>query len=462
MKVTNKKGNTFYCLNECIFDPSHRGNESAIVQQADGRLVYQCYHDSCKDKTWKDARQLISKDAKLTQFMKNLQYDNAILKKLNENKNKTFTAAELYRRNIGPARYAVKKIIPEGLTLLCGNPKTGKSYLSLDIAVSIVEGKMIFGQIPVDQGAVLYLALEDGERRLQERLLTVGGKIANEDDLHFSTTWDCLDEGGKEKLIEKIDEIDNLKLVIIDTLGKIRPASAKKDLYQQDYKIIGNLKDIADHFKVPMVVVHHMRKMGSEDIFEKVSGTYGLTGAADTILVLDRKRESDLASLKITGRDIEEGSYSLKFEKENCTWKFTDEVVDKPQLNGMSGEVVELINNNNGSMESKDIVSNLTKKGHKESSVRWWLSELVKKKILSRDGRGVYKTHQQTNNTNILDNTNITNKANITNKPIRLNNIGSLEPSPINKYSETPINTGDDEFICNIGNIGDVSDSNEP
>jgi replicative DNA helicase len=343
-----------------------------------------------------------------------LEYDNAILKKINANINKTFTLEDLDNENIEPIKWAVDGLIPEGLTLLCGNPKTGKSFMALDLAISIIDGKKIFDQIPVEQGAVLYLALEDGKRRLKERSKIVGGNIINKKCCHFSTNWQTIDKGGWGKLIQKIGEIENLKLVIIDTLAKIRPDNGKKESYQEDYKVIGNLKRIADELHVPMMLLHHLRKTDAENPLDKILGSNAVTGATDTILILDRKRESDLASLRVIGRDIEEKKYSMKFEKQNCTWKFTDEVADQPQQDKMSDMIVELINNNGGTMKAKDISSYLTKKGCNEQTIRWWLSELVKKKILSRDGRGVYQTNQQTNNiyNNILNKTTTTNTLN--------------------------------------------------
>ena len=161
-----------------------------------------------------------------------------------------------------------------------------------------------------------------------------------------------------------------------------------------------------------MMLLHHLRKTDAENPLDKILGSNAVTGATDTILILDRKRESDLASLRVIGRDIEEKKYSMKFEKQNCTWKFTDEVADEggdqPQLNEMSVDIVELINNNNGSMNLKDIVSNLTKNGCNEQTIRWRLGELVKKEILSKNGRGVYETPKQTNNIYISNKTNNT------------------------------------------------------
>jgi hypothetical protein len=123
----------------------------------------------------------------------------------------------------------------------------------------------------------------------------------------------------------------------------------------------------------------------------------------------------------MTGRDVEEKNYAMKFEKEKWKWKFTDEVVvSQPQQDKMSVMIVELINNNNGTMELKDISSDLIKNGYNENTIRWRLSELVKKKILSRDGRGVYKTTQQTNNPTKLNNTNILNKHTYINNDVGL------------------------------------------
>jgi hypothetical protein len=192
-----------------------------------------------------------------------------------------------------------------------------------------------------------------------------------------------------------------------------------------------------------------------------VSGTYGLTGAADTILVLDRKRETDNAILKVTGRDVEEESYPLKFKKENCNWELTDEIIDQSQLNEMSRMIVDLITLNNGLMESKEIVSKLKEKDFKESTVRWKLSDFVKKEILSKGGRGVYILNNKPNKPNNLNNINNTNKPNIPNNTNNqlLNNIGLLEEGPINKNQEMVNKPKENKFIGNIGIIGNINNS---
>jgi hypothetical protein len=464
--ITNTKkdkGSTLYCLKECVFDSSHSGNEAAIIQRPEGKLVYQCFHNSCTGKTWMDARKIISDDAKLTQFMKHLQYNNAILKKLNKNKNKIITATELAKKNLRPPKCIVDRFISEGVTLLCGNPKAFKSFSAMDIAICVVEGKKLFGEFSVDQGAALYLCLEDPEWRVDDRRKKVGGEIDNGDDLHFVTEWDRLDEGGKEELCEAIEGIDNLKLVIIDTLEKIRPAG-RKDSYQEDYKVIGHLKQIAKAFKVSIVVVHHLRKMDAVDVFARVSGTYGLTGAADTIVVIDKKEYSCHAKLRVTGRDVKEKDYSMKFEEDTWTWKLTDEkVVNQPQQNEMSGMIVGLINNNGGTMKLKDISSELTKNGCNEQTIRWRLGELVKKGLLSKKERGVYQTPQQTNNPtnntnmsrNVVDVYNTPNKqtknTNILNNNTYINNNVCLLDSPNQQHcSDNSYDINEEDNCLNV------------
>jgi hypothetical protein len=413
---------TLYCLEQCVFNSSHKGNEAAIGQKENGELFYQCFHASCKGKTWYDAREIISGQDKLTKYMKKIVFDEKLGHNKFKNNNQTFSAVELSNPDIKPPSYIVHNLITQGLSLLVGKPKKGKSFMALNIALSIVKGEKVFGSLEVDPGAVLYLALEDGRSRLQQRLFKIQGHGKFPEQLHFAIIWDRIDQGGLENIAKKIEEIKNLKLIIIDTLAKIRPAKSGKDVYLGDYTTINNLKHVADTFDIPILVLHHQRKSGADDIFDTVSGSLGITGAADTIMILDRKNNTTQAELMITGRDVIENTFTMNFNETNCSWEITGNA-DTVRLNQAEENIVQLIDENGGCLSSKIILSSL-KPQENESTIRWRLSEMVKKGILYRDGVGVYKNNP--NNTNITNMSNTSKISNIPNSPSESLNIGSI------------------------------------
>ena len=212
----------------------------------------------------------------------------------------------------------------------------------------------------------------------------------------------------------------------------------------------------------------------ADDIFDTVSGSLGITGAADTIMILNRKRNSPEAELMITGRDVGEKNYAMRFNDSNCTWTMVGEAETVKQNKAYS-EIVELIKLNNGSMNVKEIVSYFVDKGEKESTVRWRLSEMLKRDILYSVERGVYNINNISNITNNSNNTNIPNISNIANNSnIPINQIFQINPLPLtvqkfigNIGFSVPINIQpepihipeENKFIGFIGNIGNIGEN---
>lgn len=224
-----------------------------------------------------------------------------------------WSAADLMAADFPEARWAIPRVVPEGLTLFAGPPKIGKSWLMLGAAVAVASGGKAFGSVDVEQGGVLYVALEDPARRLAQRLAVVlEGSVAPA-GLDFATTWPLLHDGGADQLDEHLDEHVDTRLVVVDVFVKARgTTSDREDRYQADYRAMSWLKEVADRHQVAVVAVHHVRKQASEDFVDTVSGTNGLAGAADTILVLARSRGAADAKLHVTGRDVDEHEHAMK------------------------------------------------------------------------------------------------------------------------------------------------------
>jgi AAA domain/Primase C terminal 2 (PriCT-2) len=233
------------------------------------------------------------------------------------------TAADLRSMTFPPVRFVLPGFVPEGVTLLVGRPKIGKSFLALDLCLASAADCTIFGTIKPLHGDVLYLALEDSMRRLQRRIdklmLTFNGEWPTRLSLVPSGGWPRTDQGGLDKIEAWCKSTPKPVLVVVDTLERIRkPANGKTSLYSADYEAIAGLQKIAIEHGIAIVVLHHDRKSEAEDAFDTVSGTLGLTGAADTILIIKRKPNGVV--LHARGRDIEESETAMLFDKETCRW----------------------------------------------------------------------------------------------------------------------------------------------
>ena len=237
-------------------------------------------------------------------------------------------APDLQNAEIAPVEYLIKDILPEGTTILSAASKIGKSWMVLDMGLCIAAGQPFMGK-PTKRTGVLYMALEDSMGRLQSRMNKIlDGKKAP-DGIGFITNADTLDTGFLEKLDVTLKQNPQIKLVIIDTLQKIRgSAKPREGAYEQDYREMGMVKSFMDERKLSVLFVHHNRKMRDDaDPFNMISGTNGIMGAADTIWTLIKeKRDSEEATLHVTGRDVEQLDNVIRFNKNTCRWENVGEV----------------------------------------------------------------------------------------------------------------------------------------
>ena len=233
------------------------------------------------------------------------------------------SAVELQRKDIPPLHFIVSDLLPRGgLHILASPPKYGKSWISLDLCLSIASGSP-FLRHRTNKTACLYLALEDSERRLKSRMnKLLDGRPAPQ-GFYFSTACASMDNGLFPQLEGFLKEHPDTGLIILDTFQKVRGASnGRESAYSTDYKETGALKAFADHFNLSVLIVHHLRKMKDEgDPFAMISGTNGIMGAADTAWVMV-KEERNSANTKfcVTGRDVETSETVLTFDKTTCKW----------------------------------------------------------------------------------------------------------------------------------------------
>ncbi len=233
----------------------------------------------------------------------------------------TMSMRELYSTSFAGRPPIIDGLLHTGAYLLVGAPKVGKSFLVAQIAYHVSTGQPLWGY-PVKQGTVLYLALEDDYQRLQSRLFRMFGSNTA-DRLHFATASKQLGKGLSEQLNQFLRQHPDTKLVIIDTLQRVRE-STESYSYSSDYDATGQLKRLADANNICLLIVHHTRKQFAEDKFEMVSGTNGLLGAADGGMVLYKQKRTDAdAILDIVGRDQQDQRLYLERNQETLAWELT-------------------------------------------------------------------------------------------------------------------------------------------
>lgn len=298
------------------------------------------------------------------------------------------TLKELGSLDLPEIKWIIPDLIPEGCMILAGKPKCKKSWFALTTGVAVATGGYVLGSIQVTKGTVLYLALEDTERRLKDRSNQVMCGQSLPDNFHYCCNdWGRLPEAGI-RIESFLDEHKDTRLVMIDTLQKIREPSQKgKTQYEQDYEAISALKAIADKYGIGMMILHHVRKATAEDIFDTLSGTMGLSGAADTIAVLHPEPRSKMdGTLYIKGRDVDETEKALRFDASIGTWLLMGDA-DEYRRSNERQELIDFLRETGLPQSPKEIADAL---GKKSVNVKKLLRQMLKSGEISSEGRAKY------------------------------------------------------------------------
>jgi hypothetical protein len=284
-------------------------------------------------------------------------------------------------------RWAVPGIVAEGVTVLAGAPKVGKSWLGLGLVVATASGGKALGSIGVAAGPSLYLALEDTGRRLKDRLGKVLGPSPAPDSLTLVTECPPLPDGGAEMISGWLDHHPGARLVVIDVLARVRGAASREtSAYDADYRAVCHAKAVADQHGVPFVIVHHTRKASANDFLDEVSGTQGVAGAADSVLVLKRMRGRADAILRVTGRDVEESDYALTFAADIGAWQISDVPAGEVMLGDTRAAILAYVRGHEGA-RPKEIAEGT---GLDAATVRQTARRMADDGQLDTDGRGRY------------------------------------------------------------------------
>ena len=247
---------------------------------------------------------------------------------------------KILQTDFPPVQYAVEPIIPEGLGIIAGRPKAMKSWTMLKLAYAVQNGSEFLNN-ETRQGDVLYLALEDNKRRMKDRIV----KLGLDKSLHHPTIVDeapYLNYGLEESIEEWTKEVLNPRLVVIDTLAKVKRQFDKTNTaYDKDNNLLRDIQKLAMRLSISILCVSHLGKTQFDYSWDKIQGSTGMQGMSDFMWMLDRGDDGQKsASLHGRGRDIEDFEYALKWNKEIWSYERDGELWSK-QLTENRKEIID-------------------------------------------------------------------------------------------------------------------------
>jgi hypothetical protein len=295
-------------------------------------------------------------------------------------------ASDLRTKVFVPLRWIVPKYLPEGITLLVGRPKIGKSWLALEAGIAVATGGICLDEA-CEQGDVLALFLEDTDRRIQRRMTAMLGinKQSWPSRLQYATSWPLLDSGGIDLIREWIVGVPKPRLVILDVLQRLRTPPKRQDTqYSADYEALTGLQGLAGEAQISIITLHHQRKAAADDLHDTVSGTHGLTGSADATLVLGKGEHGKF--LYGRGRDLEEFNVAIE-QDASFRWRVGGPAA-AVLVSGERAAIIAALKKAAAPMRLKEIAETV---GSKYDNVKALLSKLHENGVVEKAGRGLYR-----------------------------------------------------------------------
>ena len=350
----------------------------------------------------------------------------------------TMTAAELWNKEFPPLKWLIHDVLPEGVTLLCSPPKIGKTRLATQLSIAVATGGYALNNPDsrAENTGVLFLALESGDRRAQKDLKQLSDTAP--EGLHIASTWARLSEGGMNDLERWLDQHPGVKLIVIDTLAKVRDRGhgGKGFMYSADYDANSAIKSMADARGVSVVLIHHSNKSkDADDALDSVSGSTGVTGSVDHIILLKRRRLEPDGLLTLISRDHGDRAWAMRFESGLWTLVGTpDEAADQADWNG-DGEsdarqqILSLLRKE--PLSPADIAERL---GKNRTTTRRLLMKLAESGKVNRRMDGKYSV-ESVNSVNTVNSVNSVNTVNSTTFSVAVHSSGEREQA-VNSTTE--------------------------
>lgn len=328
-----------------------------------------------------------------TQDFESVKVFSEKISQLQKSSNSTFISIEeIQAKELEMPQCFIQDLIYEGVIILAGKPKLGKSWLMLELVQAVASGGFFLGKVPVLKGGdVLYCALEDNERTLKNRLSYFDFEnVRNRIDFAVGGKINRVDNGGIEQLSQWCKSVQNPRLIIIDTMKMLKPQT-KQVGYESDYDGVQPYRKLVDQFGVAILLVHHTRKSEAlNDPLDAISGSVGLSGGVDTLMVLNRARHENAARLFVTGRLMQESDIALKFDAGHWEYLGDGWLAD---ANALEVKILEIVKEGIGTptMIAKELGEGLSK-------VKKALRRMLPKNLIVQTEHGHYRLFVESDN----------------------------------------------------------------
>jgi predicted transcriptional regulator len=305
---------------------------------------------------------------------------------------------DLFLLDIKPITYFVETLVPQGLAILAGVPKTGKSFLCLMIALAVGSGRTLFNSLETRKSNVLILSLEDGLQIIKNRISKMVTVSELTSGIHIRTQWGSSFDMNLKFLDSFLCQNKNVGLVIIDTIT-LFCGSSKRGTFKSEYSVANRIKALADEHGVAILATHHTVKKVGNDWLSSLYGSHGVVAAADAILFLDRQRDANTAELKITGRNVETNTYALKFDSDSCVWELENHGYEI-DLQPERLEILKVLQAYNQPMKLSEIAKAVCKS---VTNVQNLLKKLMKIDLVIKTAHGVYALAPGVNSSELME-----------------------------------------------------------
>jgi len=468
--VKHREGRTLYVLEHCLFNPDHNGADAALIQEANGQMGYHCFHNSCSDKTWQDAKEAIGdplpffqhtrngngttnsgtkgatnagrsgsttsqdstanhgeqKKAKAKQHLAKIAQTHVFrgddqqtalsaMQRVNEERFQSalsveemeaisadelsafmptvMTAQALRATKFPEPRWAVPGFVAQGVTLLAGRPKMGKSYLALNLALAVGHGGKALSRIDCTQGRVLYASgvTEGSFPEFQERLNQILDGDETPETVDFVEDMPRLDKGGVGFLRHWARIHPDARLIILDTLAAFAPQKTRSNSndYADSYDVMGMLKQIAKEFNLAILVITHTNKTKDHEwALDAVMGSTGNTGATDATLVMSKKGSDFI--LETFGRRIKNEKYAIKPNLALGLWELMDGNADAHLMSQQRQAIIDVLRQGHNEPASPSEIADRLEKfsAEEKGAVRKLCWQMKQAGILETVGNG--------------------------------------------------------------------------
>lgn len=359
-----------------------------VAQVADERRIYDAWSQALADIHGSDASQAL---ATLAAVKARFQIvEERILTRTNAQQQQIVSLADLADMDLPEPNWAVEGILPEGFTLLAGDPKVGKSWMALQLGLSVAFGGPVFGTLaPANRGDVLGLFLEDSLRRIRDRsqvFLAPDETLPRNFDVFVEPL--TMDAGGLAFLENWLRAHAQARLIMIDTVQRFRGFTSSGDgnMYSEDYEAMAKIQHLALSHHVAIVGLHHLNKTETSSPLRQISGSMGIAGGVDNTWILKRDSDQETGTLYLTGRDIDEATYALTFDKSSCQWRSLGSAREYSANQG-ERNILEYLHAQPWAVTPAQLARELNVKG---DTMRSSLSRMLTKKLVTRDADGKY------------------------------------------------------------------------